>query len=156
MTSVPFSPADAPLLSRPARRHATAAQRRAWLDQWSASGLSGPAFAARHDLNYQTLAAWRRRAAAASPADGEQLTDLAAAGDSGSPMTWLEAVAGSHDPVLIIDLPGGARLSVTHTSQTALAAQLLQALASRMAVIPQGPALGAHQRSSRSIGRVSC
>jgi hypothetical protein len=97
-------------------------QRQALLEAYTASGLSGPKFAALHGVKYQTLAFWlqkRKReggfAALPSPA-GLALVEIEAPsrlpGDGG----------------LLLDLPGGITLRVADQISVPLAAALIRAL----------------------------
>ena len=106
-------------------------RREALLDEFEHSGLSAARFAALTGLKYPTFAAWvqqrrRRRAPDAPPP---------AASDATTAVRWLEAVVGpapppcSSDPrALLLPLPGGSRLAVTHAGQVPLAVALLHAL----------------------------
>jgi hypothetical protein len=111
------------------RRQTSAARRKQLLDEFERSGLSAAKFAALAGLKYSTFAAWahRRRqqpgAAARVPA---KPTD---------PVRWLEALVEPGEswghptmPALVLLLPGGVRLEMTHARQAALVATLLRAL----------------------------
>jgi hypothetical protein len=107
----------------------TPAERREHLlDEFERSGLSGKKFAALAGIKYQTFATWaqkRRRhqpsAVPVKPIDSRQ---------------WLEAVVEQAQPsghknpaVIVLQLPGGARVEVADEKQAALAAVMLRALA---------------------------
>jgi len=102
-----------------------AARRESLLDEFERSGLSGTKFAALAGIKYQTFAAWAhkrrvqrggRTPAAAKPADSTR---------------WLEAVVESaqNPTVMVLQLPGGARVEVADEKQAMLAAVLVKALA---------------------------
>jgi hypothetical protein len=107
------------------------AQREALLDEFERSGLSGMRFAALHGLKYPSFANWvqgrrRRRAGGMQPHAGEPAGGPAA-------LQWLEAEVQtgerSHQSSgLLLHLPGGMRLELTHPQQVGLAAALVQAL----------------------------
>jgi hypothetical protein len=108
------------------RMRTSAARRESLLDEFAGSGLSGKKFAALVGIKYQTLATWlqkrrRRTGATAQPIDT---------------VRWLEAVVdkaqscgGKPGLSLMIELPGGARMAVSHATQAALAAAVVRALA---------------------------
>jgi transposase-like protein len=120
------------------RVRSTPEQRRAVLEQYARSGLSGPEFARVAGLAYQTFACWRhqRRKAALALRSGSAGSEE----DGGARVRLVEAVMTSPEhaaaagvrtmgcAALHIDLPGGATLKVGDTAQVPLAAQLLQAL----------------------------
>jgi transposase-like protein len=97
-------------------------QRLALLDAYDASGLSGPKFAQLHGVNYQTFAGWvqRRKRAQAPVAPGTGL------------FTLLEAttrdITGTSSARLEVQLPGGVRLLIDHSSHLAMAAALIREL----------------------------
>jgi hypothetical protein len=100
-------------------------RRKTLLEEFERSGLSGKKFAALAGIKYQTFACWlqkRRRQgkSQARPADT---------------VRWLEAVvekaqtSGVKGPLaLVVELPGGARMEISDTTQAGLAASLLRAL----------------------------
>jgi hypothetical protein len=104
------------------------------LDEFEGSGLSGRKFAELTGINYQTFATWvqkRRRERKQNPA-APKIPAKAV-----SPMRWLEAVVeekklptGSGQNVLVVHLPGGARMEITDAAQGVLAAALLRSLES--------------------------
>jgi hypothetical protein len=93
--------------------------------EFERSGLSGPRFAAMAGLKYQTFATWRRKYGTLPRARRRSSSPPQGVGG------WMEAVmepgCGS---ALTVMLPGGASVSVSHSSQASLAAQLIKALAS--------------------------
>lgn len=110
-------------------------RRAALLEEFEKSAMSGTKFAEFIGVKYQTFASWRQqrrqrdaRAAQAPPAHS------ASAG--GAPQRWVEALleapAACGRPCAVglqVHLPGGARLEIADRAQTALAAELLRALA---------------------------
>jgi len=102
-----------------------AKRRESLLEEYDRSGLSGKQFAELSGLKYQTLATWlqkRRRQAkvCAKPADTAR---------------WLEAVVeqaqagdGKDQLSLVVELPGGARVGISHVKQVSLAVSLLRGL----------------------------
>ena len=105
-----------------------AARREHLLDEFERSGLSGKKFAALAGIKYQTFATWaqkRRR----------QLQGAVPVKPVG-PVRWLEAVmeqvknpGGQNLAVLVVQLPGGARVEVADEKQAVLAAVMIRALA---------------------------
>ena len=107
------------------------AQREQLLDEFERSGLSGPKFAELVGIKYQTFAFWaqRRRKERAAQAM------VAAPGSPAEKVRWLEAVieqaplAGPlRAAVIVLQLPGGARLEIADQSQAMLAAAFMRAL----------------------------
>jgi hypothetical protein len=103
------------------------ARRELLLDEFERSGLSGPKFAALVGIKYQTFAAWslRRR----------KLKGGKAALKPTEQVRWLEAMVDQAQASvapkalsLLLQLPGGARLELTHAEQAPLAAALLRSL----------------------------
>jgi len=103
-------------------------RRESLIQEFERSGLSGAKFAALTGIKYSTFASWlqkrRRRRAATSVAV-----------KSVDSMRWLEAVVeqgqnpGTQNPTgVVLELPGGARVEVSHVSQAILAAALVRAL----------------------------
>jgi hypothetical protein len=133
MTDSEMPPPTTFVLKRDARGRvrSTPAQRRALLDQFSRSGLSGPAFARVAGVNYQTFASWRhqQRSGVAALALGK--TPSCVAAPSPPPVRFVEAKlpAAQAGVLLRITLPGGAALQIADASQAMLAAQLIKALA---------------------------
>ncbi len=105
-----------------------AARRESLLDEFERSGLSGQEFATLTGIKYQTFATWvqkRRR----------QKTGAERVKPAG-PVRWLETVVeaaqnsgGEKLAVMVVQLPGGARVEVADEKQAALAAALLRAWA---------------------------
>ena len=104
------------------------ARRESLIQEFERSGLSGAKFAALTGIKYSTFASWlqkrRRRGGAARVAV-----------KSVDSMSWLEAVVeqaqnpGAQNPTgVVLELPGGARVQVSHVSQATLAAALVRAL----------------------------
>ena len=101
-------------------------RRESLLDEFERSGLSAARFAALTGLKYPTFAHWvqprrRQRAPATAPPG---------ASDAPTSVRWLEAVVGaaSAPTPLLLHLPGGCRLEITHAGQVPLAVALLRAL----------------------------
>lgn len=108
------------------------------LDEFESSGLSGRKFAELTGINYQTFATWaqkRRRERKQYPAAPKLSSN------SASQVRWLEAVveqkklpAGSAQNVLVVHLPGGARMEIADATQAALAAALLRSMENKPAL----------------------
>lgn len=107
-------------------------RRRALLEEFDRSAMTGRKFAAWAGIKYTTFANWlgaRRKAATAQPPkDRTEKTDGT---------RWLEAVVGSprltepilpSSAVLIVHGPGGLRLELSEAGQVPLAARLLREL----------------------------
>jgi transposase-like protein len=122
------------------RVRSTPEQRRAVLEQYERSGLSGPEFARVAGLAYQTLAYWRHQSRKAALA--LRCGSASSQEDGGASVHLVEAVLAAPKPaagtaawpvgsvaVLCIELPGRATLRVGEAAQVPLAARLLQALA---------------------------
>lgn len=98
-----------------------AARREQLLDEFERSGLTGQKFAEVVGIKYQTFATWaqkRRRQRGAYPAVRRP-----------KPLRWLEAVVeekpngGDKNPLLLVlELPGGAKVQITDARQAALSA----------------------------------
>jgi len=102
------------------------AQREAALDEFERSGLPAAKFAAQIGVKYQTFVAWktkrRQERAAESVAEGPRAA-------SGQISGWIEATVGHPcGGVLVVHLPGGARMEVSDGGQVLLAAHLLRSL----------------------------
>jgi hypothetical protein len=105
-----------------------AARRESLLDEFERSGLRGQEFATLAGIKYQTFATWvqkRRR----QKTGAERVKP-------GDPVRWLETVVeaaqnsgGKKLAVMVVQLPGGARVEVADEKQAALAAALLRAWA---------------------------
>lgn len=99
-------------------------RRERLLDEFERSGLSGKKFAELAGIKYQTFATWlqqRRRTPGGIPVKPA---------DS---VRWLEAVVEqAQNPggknLLVVQLPGGARVEIAEAKQALLAAVLLRAL----------------------------
>jgi hypothetical protein len=107
-----------------------AARREQLLDEFERSGLAGTEFAALAGIKYQTLATWaqKRRRQRQAELAGPVPANVGKA-------RWLEAVIEQTQPsaavpqaVLVLHLPGGARVELGDTKQVALAAVLVRAL----------------------------
>ena|SRR5580700_4169166 len=103
-----------------------ARRRESLLEEFDRSGLSGAKFAELAGIKYQTFATWlqKRRRQGTVPAKSENA------------VRWLEAVvekaqaSGGKSPLaLVVELPGGARMEISHANQAGLAAVLVRALA---------------------------
>jgi len=119
------------------------AQREALLDEFERSGLSGMRFAALHGVKYPSFANWvqgrrRRRAAEPQPVEGSP-------GGGRVAVQWLEAEVrtgeGRELPSgVMLHLPGGMRVELTHPQQVRLAVQLAQALTPQFSATGTRPA----------------
>jgi hypothetical protein len=104
-------------------------QREAALDEFERSGMPASKFAERIGVKYSTFATWahqRRKARGCGDAVQEQRGGPAA-------LKWVEAVPEDGKPssaarVLVVHLPGGARMEIADGPQVAIAAGLLRAL----------------------------
>jgi transcriptional regulator with XRE-family HTH domain len=107
------------------RMRVSTERRESLLFEFEKSGLSGKKFAELAGIKHQTFANWlQKRRLGPSPV---KPTDS---------IRWLEAVVEKaktsglpNTPVLIVALPGGARLEIVDAHQAALAALLLRSLA---------------------------
>lgn len=114
------------------RIRTSAVRRENLLDEFERSGVSGTKFAALAGIKYQTFAGWvqrrqRQRGAVSKPA---------AVPASPASVKWLEAVVeqaqdlgDQGSKVLVLQLPGGARVEISDLKQAALAGALVRALA---------------------------
>lgn len=130
--------ADEQLLKTDARGRVRTppARKESLLDEFERSGLSGKKFAAVVGVKYQTFATWaqkrrRQRGATVKPPAKNPTRPV-------DPVRWLEAVveqkklpAGSAQGVLIVHLPGGARMEIADAFQAALAAHVIRSLESK-------------------------
>jgi transposase-like protein len=105
------------------RVRASKEQRRVILEEFERSGMSGAQFAKRTGLKYSTLAGWLQRYRRGKSRRRHQ------------PVRLLEAVVeaandldGKSSTVLVLELPGGARLEIGDVNQVPLAAALLRSL----------------------------
>ena len=107
------------------------ARREQLLDEFERSGLPGLKFAELAGIKYQTFATWaqkRRRQRGDYAAAGVQLAK--------KKVQWLEAVVAAtpggavktNTPLLVLHLPGGARLEISDGQQVELAAALVRLL----------------------------
>jgi len=114
------------------RMRTSAVRRESLLDEFERSGVSGTQFAALAGIKYQTFAGWVQRRQHQRGAAAK----LAAAPNSVGSVKWLEAVVeqaqdlgGQGSKVLVLQLPGGARVEISDLKQAALAGALVRALA---------------------------
>jgi transposase-like protein len=93
-------------------------QRRVILSEFERSGISAAQFARRAGVKYSTFAAWVQRYRRTKRPGLK------------SPVRLLEAVVApaSLNSVLLLELPGGARLEIREASQVPLVAALVRAL----------------------------
>lgn len=111
-------------------------RREALLAEFERSGMSGAKFAAWAGIKYPTFANWvqERRRKASEP---DRSRGREPSGPEG--VRWIEATlkpdaileTNRESGVLVIHLPGGARLEVATPSQAALACELLRGLGKR-------------------------
>lgn len=109
------------------RLHRTPEQRERILDEYERSGLSGPKFAALCGVKYQTFACWLARRKAERPGPPKRQPQRKAA----TQIRLLEACikpAADSSCGLLLQLPGGGRVQISHANQIALAAALMRAL----------------------------
>jgi len=114
------------------RVRTNASQREALLDAYESSGLSGPEFAVRHGVKYQTFATWlqkRKRSNGGYPAlavhDGEKAFPLL--------LAEVERQESSPPPAipLEVQLPGSSSTAIHDKAQLGPAVELLRQLARR-------------------------
>ena len=101
------------------RLRASKEQRRVILAKFEQSGMSAAQFARRTGLKYSTFAAWVQRYRRTKRPERKPAVRL------------LEAVvtpAASAAALLVVQLPGGARLELSEVSQIPLVAALVHAL----------------------------
>lgn len=101
------------------RLRASKEQRRVILAKFEESGMSAAQFVQRTGLKYSTFAAWVQRYRRTKRPERKPAVRL------------LEAVVTPAAPaaeLLVVHLPGGARLEISEASQIALAAALVRAL----------------------------
>lgn len=107
------------------RVRASKEQREVILGEFERSGVSAARFARRSGMKYSTLAGWLQRYRRA----GRKRRS--------APVRLLEALVEAPAPavgeaeatVLVVELPGGARLPIRRADQVVLAVDLLRALA---------------------------
>jgi hypothetical protein len=114
------------------RMQTPAARRAELVDEFERSGLSGKKFTALAGIKYSTFANWvqlRRRKR------GEEVVPQRGIPAPGNKVRWLEAVVergqnpgAQSQPVLVLALPGGARVEIADLKQVTLAAALVRAL----------------------------
>lgn len=100
-------------------------RRKALLDEFERSGMSGAQFADRYGIKYQTFASWRQRRKKTKPARRDSTPEffLVEAPENRASEPIPRSTCG-----LEIDLPGGARLAIRSREEIALAVELLRAL----------------------------
>jgi transposase-like protein len=106
------------------RVRASKEQREVILGEYERSGMSAARFARRSGMKYSTLAGWlqryrragrKRRSAAVRLVEAVVEAPVPASAEAGA-------------AVLVVELPGGARLPISQAAQVGLAADLLRAL----------------------------
>lgn len=104
-------------------------RREALLDEFERSGLTGQKFATMIGVKYQTFASWRNKRRQARTGGAKAETSVVKA-EQVRPIQWFEAVASATEGSgLQVDLPGGASVKISDSSQVTLAARLLRELA---------------------------
>ena len=108
------------------RLRTSAARRENLLEEFESSGITATKFAALAGIKYQTFATWlqKRRRQGKLPT---KTTDT---------VRWLEAVvekaqtSGGKSPLalVVVELPGGARVEISDLKQVEMAAALVRAL----------------------------
>ena len=106
------------------------ARREALLVEFEKSGVSAKKFAALVGVNYQTFASWvqgwRKTGGQQPPMAGPvRLWEAVVEGGGG------EAREPAGGPGLVVELPGGSRMSVDSPVQLQMAAELVSLLAQR-------------------------
>lgn len=116
------------------RVHTPKERREALLDEFEKSGASAMAFAKLVGIKYQTFAAWAHRRK-------QEPTGSKTSARPVPSVRWLEAVveqkkspAGCGQSVLVVQLPGGARMEIGDATQATLAAVVLRSLESKPAL----------------------
>jgi hypothetical protein len=111
------------------------ARREGLLAEFSRSGLSAASFARMAGVKYSTFANWRQRQ---RKTQGMPIAAAAGALAGGGTVRLLEAIveepitsAARSSAGLLIELPGGSRLTVEAPAQLALAAELVSLIAHR-------------------------
>jgi len=104
----------------------SAAQRSAILAEFATSCMTGVAFAAHVGVKYPTFAGWIRQDRAVRGA----VRQLRRAEQVSQRVSFVEAapVQAPTVNILEVELPGGAKLRITASSQVSLAAELLRRL----------------------------
>jgi hypothetical protein len=133
------------------RARTTSERREALLDEFERGGLSGMRFAARYGLKYPTFASWAARRRKERMEMEKQKAGPAScaprrAAVPAKPVRWLEAVTEDAGAAparsVMLHLPGGARMEVSHADQAVLAAALLRALSAGTGPAGEGRASG--------------
>ena len=107
------------ILDAKGRVRASAEQRRAILAEHERSGMSAARFAKLAGIKYSTLAGWLQRYRQMRPKEPAKTVRL------------LEAVVEQTPSatILVVHLPGGARVEISDEKQAGLAAVLVRSLA---------------------------
>ena len=110
-------------------------RREGLLAEFSRSGLSAASFARMAGVKYSTFANWRQRQGKTRGRPGAGAASVLA---GGRPVRLLEAIveesvtpAAGSSAGLLIELPGGSRLTVDAPTQLAMAAELVSLIAQR-------------------------
>lgn len=103
----------------------TRERREALLEEFEKSGLSGAEFAGLIGVKYTTFSGWRQRRDRERKSVSESPSD--------SPLRLVEAVVESPggegaQRAVVIELPGGGRMELSHCDQVSLVAALLKSL----------------------------
>ena len=116
---VSLTPTVSVTLDSKGRVRASKEQRRLILAEYEHSGLSAARFAKLAGLKYSTFAGWLQRYRRAKPKGPAK------------PVRLLEAVVTPPEPsiLLVLHLPGGARVEISDEQQAELAAALVRSLA---------------------------
>jgi hypothetical protein len=115
------------------RVHTPPERRESLLDEFERSGLSGKKFTALVGVKYQTFATWAKKRREQRGLVGS----VAAKPKPADSVRWLEAMVEKSAPstqshhVLVVHLPGQARMEINGADQAKLAAVLLGALAGK-------------------------
>lgn len=111
------------------RVHVTPQRRQELLSEFDRSGLSGPKFAALTGVNYQTFAGWLHRRRKQQGIPSAVVPHVKA-----PTVQWFETVIdktqaalGAQDTGLLVRLPSGAVIELTHASHAPIAGALLRA-----------------------------
>ena len=97
-------------------------QRRVILAEFERSGVSAARFAKRTGLKYSTLAGWVQRYRRSKPQTRVRQVRLLEA-----VVEQAQGPGGKNPAVMVLQLPGGARVALTNVQRVALAAALVRA-----------------------------
>lgn len=111
---------------RRGRLRYTPDQREALVEACQASGLSTPHFAAMHGVKYQTLAAWIHRSTRTAKPPHPRLPQPAPL--MLVPVEREGPISSGASSPMEINLPGGAKLTITTPGHIPLAAALIREL----------------------------